>query len=40
MIVADYARKSTDQSSVAEEAKSIARQVENARRFATGKGGR
>jgi site-specific DNA recombinase len=38
MIAAIYARKSTDQSSVADEAKSVARQVENARSFAARKG--
>jgi DNA invertase Pin-like site-specific DNA recombinase len=38
MIAAIYARKSTDQSSVAEEAKSVARQVENACSFAARKG--
>ena len=33
-----YARKSTDQSSVADESKSVTRQVENARAFAASKG--
>src|SRR5436190_13962825 len=38
MIAAIYARKSTDQSGVADEQKSVARQVEHARSYATGKG--
>jgi DNA invertase Pin-like site-specific DNA recombinase len=38
MIAAVYARKSTDQSGVADEQKSVARQVEHARRYAAGKG--
>jgi site-specific DNA recombinase len=38
MIAAIYARKSTDQSSVADEQKSVARQVEHARAYATRKG--
>ena len=38
MIAAIYARKSTDQSGMADEAKSIARQLENARAFAVRKG--
>ena len=37
MIAAIYARKSTDQH-VAEDAKSVTRQVENARAFATKRG--
>lgn len=38
MIAAIYARKSTDQSSVADEARSVSRQVEHAKAYATGKG--
>jgi site-specific DNA recombinase len=38
MIAAVYARKSTEQNGVADEAKSIARQVEHARAYAAGKG--
>jgi site-specific DNA recombinase len=38
MIAAIYARKSTDQSSVADESKSVTRQVEHARAFATSQG--
>lgn len=38
MIAAIYARKSTDQSSVSEEQKSVARQVEHARAYAAAKG--
>src|SRR3954470_7778939 len=35
-----YARKSTDQSSVADESKSVTRQVEHARQYAAAKGWR
>ena len=38
MIAAIYAKKSTDQSNVADEAKSVSRQVENARAYAVKKG--
>ena len=38
MIAAIYARKSTDQSGVSDEQRSVARQVEHARAYATGKG--
>ena len=38
MITAIYARKSTDQSGVAEEQKSVARQIEHARQYAARKG--
>ena len=38
MICAVYARKSTEQNGVADEAKSVARQVEHARAYATNKG--
>jgi DNA invertase Pin-like site-specific DNA recombinase len=38
MIAAIYARKSTDQTGVADEQKSIARQVEHARQYAQRKG--
>lgn len=38
MIVAIYARKSTDQSGVADEAKSVTRQIEHAREYARRKG--
>ena len=38
MTVAIYARKSTDQHGVAEEAKSVTRQVDHARAYATRKG--
>jgi DNA invertase Pin-like site-specific DNA recombinase len=38
MIAAIYARKSTDQSNVADEQKSVARQIDNARAFAALKG--
>jgi DNA invertase Pin-like site-specific DNA recombinase len=38
MIAAIYARKSTDQTGVADDQKSVARQVEHARQYATGKG--
>jgi hypothetical protein len=38
MIAAIYARKSTDQAGVADEAKSVARQIEHARAYATAKG--
>src|SRR5882757_5217261 len=40
MITAIYARKSTDQGSVADEQKSVARQVDHARAYAVGKGWR
>jgi DNA invertase Pin-like site-specific DNA recombinase len=40
MIAAIYARKSTDQSSVSDEQRSVARQVEHARAYATRKGWR
>ncbi len=38
MIAAIYARKSTDQSNVADEQKSVARQIDHARAYATRKG--
>ena len=38
MIAAVYARKSTEQNGVPDEAKSVSRQVENARSFAQSKG--
>jgi len=38
VIAAIYARKSTDQSSVADEAKSVTRQVEHARQYAAARG--
>src|SRR5437764_6595174 len=38
MIAAVYARKSTDQSAVADEAKSVTRQVEHAKTYAKSKG--
>jgi site-specific DNA recombinase len=38
MIAAIYARKSTEQNGVADEAKSVARQIEHARAYATTKG--
>ncbi len=38
MIAAIYARKSTDQSGVADEQKSITRQIEHARAYAVAKG--
>ena len=38
MIAAIYARKSTDQGSLAEEARSITRQIEHARLYAVQKG--
>ena len=38
MIAAVYARKSTDQSAIADEAKSVTRQIEHARAYATRKG--
>jgi DNA invertase Pin-like site-specific DNA recombinase len=38
MIASIYARKSTDQSAVADDQKSVARQVEHARSYATSKG--
>lgn len=38
IIAAIYARKSTDQSGLADEAKSVARQVDHARAYAAGKG--
>ena len=38
MITAVYARKSTDQTGVADEQKSVARQVEHAREYARRKG--
>src|SRR5436190_18482764 len=38
MIVAIYARKSTDQLAVADEAKSVTRQIDQARRYAESKG--
>jgi hypothetical protein len=38
-IAAIYARKSTDQTGVAEEQKSVTRQVEHARQYAARKGG-
>ena len=37
-VAAIYARKSTDQNGVADEAKSVARQVEHAKNYATRKG--
>ena len=40
MIAAIYARKSTDQTSVPDEAKSVTRQIEHARAYAAGKGWR
>ena len=40
MIGAIYARKSTDQIGVADEQKSVARQVEHARAYATARAGR
>jgi DNA invertase Pin-like site-specific DNA recombinase len=40
MIAAIYARKSTEQTGVADDAKSVARQIENARAFAVEKGWR
>lgn len=38
MIAAVYARKSTDQSSVADESKSVTRQVDHARQYAAARG--
>ncbi len=38
MIAATYARKSTDQNGVSDEQKSVARQVEHARQYASRKG--
>ena len=38
MVAAIYARKSTDQSGVADEQKSVARQIDHARQYATRKG--
>lgn len=38
MIAAIYARKSTEQNGVADEQKSVARQIEHARQYATRKG--
>jgi DNA invertase Pin-like site-specific DNA recombinase len=38
MIAAIYARKSTEQNGVAEDAKSVARQIEHATAYATKKG--
>ena len=38
MIVAIYARKSSDQNGMADDQKSVARQVEHARAYATAKG--
>jgi hypothetical protein len=38
MIAAIYARKSTEQYGVADEQKSVARQVEHAHQYAAGKG--
>ena len=38
MIAAVYARKSTDQSAVADEAKSVRRQIDHAKAYAAGKG--
>lgn len=38
MIAAIYARKSTEQTGVADEQKSVARQVDHARAYATSKG--
>jgi DNA invertase Pin-like site-specific DNA recombinase len=38
MIAAVYARKSTEQNGVADEQKSVARQIERARAFAAAKG--
>ena len=38
MVAAIYARKSTDQSAVADEAKSVTRQIAHATAYATGKG--
>jgi DNA invertase Pin-like site-specific DNA recombinase len=38
MIAAVYARKSTEQGGVADEAKSVTRQIEHARSYAIGKG--
>ena len=40
MIAAIYARKSTEQAGVADDAKSVARQIENGRAFAAEKGWR
>ena len=40
MIAAIYARKSTEQNGTADEAKSVTRQIDNARAYATRKGGR
>jgi hypothetical protein len=39
MIAAIYARKSTDQDGVAEDAKSVTRQIENATAFITSRAG-
>src|SRR5437899_3016905 len=38
MIAAIYARKSTDQTGIADEQKSVARQVDHAKKYAAGKG--
>jgi DNA invertase Pin-like site-specific DNA recombinase len=38
VIAAIYARKSTDQTGVADEQKSVARQIDHARQYATRKG--
>jgi DNA invertase Pin-like site-specific DNA recombinase len=38
MIAAIYARKSTEQSGVADEQKSVARQIDHARKYAIRKG--
>ena len=38
MIAAIYARKSTDQTGVADEQKSVARQIDHARQYASRKG--
>ena len=38
MYAAIYARKSTEQAGVADEQKSVARQIEHARAYAVGKG--
>ena len=40
MIAAIYARKSTEQNGLADEAKSVARQIENARAYAAARAGR
>ena len=38
MIAAIYSRKSTDQTGIADEQRSVARQIEHAREYATRKG--